>query len=397
MAFVSGLSTFLSNTQQKKEYGWRLLFRNSCLTSRYGHQRRSCKTVASLSEPKDKVASANLDWKKLGFSYMPTNCYIYATYKNGTWSELQTSQDPFIRIPIAATVLHYGQAAFEGLKAFACKDGSVRVFRPEKNAERLQLSAARIMMPLIPKEMFLDAIMRAVKDNIEYIPPYGSGGSLYIRPVLFGSGARVGLGPSEEYTFIVFVVPVGDYYKGGLSPVTALVMDQYDRASPRGVGNVKVGGNYAADLLPYMESKSQGYVVNLYLDPLERKYIEEFGTSNFIAIGNHGHTYITPDSASILKSITNQSLMQLAKEELGLKVECRKVALEEVEQFDEVAACGTAVVITPVTRIVYRDKVFTIGNDPDRPGPILNQLYELVRSIQTGEEMDKRHWMVPVV
>lgn len=285
------------------------------------------------------------------------------------------------------------QAAFEGLKAFACKDGSIRIFRPDKNAERLQLSASRVMMPLVPKEMFLDAVTRAVRENCEYLPPYKSGGSLYIRPFLFGSGARVGLGPSDEYLFIVFVVPVGDYYKGGLEPVMAVVTDNYDRAAPLGVGNVKVGGNYAADLLPYMQSKEKGYPVNLYLDPVERKYIEEFGTSNFIAIGNNRKSYITPNSTSILKSITNQSLMQLAQEELGLRVEQRRVAIDEVSHFDEVAACGTAVVVTPVGRIVYRDKVINIGSNPDQVGPVLKQLYEWMTSIQLGQVEDKRHWM----
>lgn len=324
---------------------------------------------------------------------MPTNCYVYSTYRNGHWSELETCSETSIKIPIAATVLHYGQAAFEGLKAFACKDGSIRIFRPEKNAERLQLSATRVMMPPVPKEMFLDAVVRAVRENCEYVPPYGSGGSLYIRPFLFGSGARVGLGPSDEYTFIVFVVPVGDYYKGGLAPVTAIVTDDYDRAAPLGIGNVKVGGNYAADLLPYMQSKEKGYPVNLYLDPVERKYIEEFGTSNFIAIGNNKQSFITPNSKSILKSITNQSLMQLAQEELGLQIEYRKVAIDEVSSFDEVAACGTAVVITPVGRIVYHDKVISIGKNPDQVGPTLKQLYELVTNIQFGNVVDKRHWM----
>ncbi|GJQ09285.1 hypothetical protein GpartN1_g1076.t1 [Galdieria partita] len=355
------------------------------------------KTVSCLSHSLHKASSAKVDWKNLGFGFMPTNCFVYATYQNGFWSELETSKETSIRIPIAATVLHYGQAAFEGLKAFACKDGSIRIFRPDKNAERLQLSASRIMMPLVPKEMFLDAVVRAVQENCEYVPPYGSGGSLYIRPFLFGSGARVGLGPSDEYTFIVFVVPVGDYYKGGLAPVTAIVTEDYDRAAPLGVGNVKVGGNYAADLLPYMKSKERGYPVNLYLDPVERKYIEEFGTSNFIAIGNKRTSFITPNSKSILKSITNQSLMQLAEEELGLQVEYRKVAIDEVSHFDEVAACGTAVVITPVGRIVYQDEVISIGNNPDQVGPVSKQLYELMRSIQFGQIPDKRHWMYKVV
>ncbi|EME32603.1 branched-chain amino acid aminotransferase [Galdieria sulphuraria] len=355
------------------------------------------KTVSCLSQSLQRASSASLDWKNLGFSFMPTNCFVCATYQNGCWGELEISKETTIRIPIAATVLHYGQAAFEGLKAFACKDGSIRIFRPEKNAERLQRSASRIMMPLVPKEMFLNAVVRAVQENCEYIPPYGSGGSLYIRPFLFGSGARVGLGPSDEYTFIVFVVPVGDYYKGGLAPVTAVVTEDYDRAAPLGVGNVKVGGNYAADLLPYMQSKEKGYPVNLYLDPVERKYIEEFGTSNFIAIGNNKKSFITPNSKSILKSITNQSLMQLAQEELGLQVEYRKVAIDEVSHFDEVAACGTAVVITPVGRIVYQGRVMNIGNNPDQVGPVLKQLYELMTSIQFGQIADKRHWMYRVV
>lgn len=329
--------------------------------------------------------SAHLDWENLGFQYINTGCFIQATWKDGEWSALHTTEDAYVRMHIGATALHYGQSCFEGLKAFRGRDQKIRLFRPDENARRLMSSADRLMMPRVPESLFLTAVHRAVRENEHFVPPYGTGGSLYIRPLLYGSGARIGLQSADEFTFLVLVVPVGDYYKGGLSPVTAVVMTDFDRAAPRGVGNVKVAGNYAADLLPNSLGKSAGYPINLYLDARNRRSIEEFGTSNFI--GLVGNSYVTPDSESVLPSITNKTLMQLARDR-GMTIEQREVGIDEVSSFDEVAACGTAVVITAVTRMVYGDDVIAIGKNPDAVGPKLKALYDEVRALQLGEIED---------
>lgn len=333
----------------------------------------------------------SIDWDNLGFQYMDTGNYVSMTWKDGQWGPLTVNHGAQMNMSVAATALHYGQSCFEGLKAFHGKDNKVRIFRPDENAKRMALSAERLLMPIVPKDLFLNAVHSIVQLNKQFVPPYGTGGSLYIRPLLFGSGARIGLQPADEYTFLVLVVPVGDYYKGGLSPVTAVVVEEYDRAAPRGVGHVKVAGNYAADLKPNTESKKAGFPINLYLDPVNQSTIEEFGTSNFIGIKNN--TYITPDSASVLRSITNKTLMQLAID-AGMKVEQRPVHIDEVESMEEVAACGTAVVITAVTRLSYKNKTITIGQEDkaDMVGPRLLDMYQKVRAIQQGELEDKYGW-----
>ncbi len=330
-----------------------------------------------------------IDWSQLGFSYMDTRSHIRYVWKEGSWGEGQLCNDPHLNIHIAATSLHYGQAAFEGLKAFAHKDGSVSIFRLEENCKRMAVTAKRIHMPEIPEAMFRDAVTRVVADNIDYVPPYGSSGALYIRPLLIGTGPRIGLQPADEFTFLVLVIPVGNYYKGGLSPVSAVIVEGFDRAAPHGVGHVKVAGNYAAGLEPQAVAKKMGYPINLFLDPKEHRYIDEFGTSNFIAIDKDG-TYVTPDSNSVLPSITNKTLMQLAQES-GRKVERRPIPLEEVAGFKEVAACGTAVVITPVNQIIHGDIVIDIGPS-DGVGPVFQDLYKQVRAIQKGEVEDKWGW-----
>jgi len=353
---------------------------------------RSLKCVISSSETSSKLAgTADIDWKSLLFAYIPTRCHVKYTYstETNTWSGPELQTESTVNLHIGATALHYGQSCFEGLKAFHCKDGKVRLFRPDENSKRLNTSAHRLCMPQVPLELFLEATKMAVRENVMYVPPYGSGGSLYIRPLLFGSGPKIGLAPADEYTLLVMVTPVGDYYKGGLSPVTGYICDGYDRAAPRGVGNAKVGANYAADILPNQECKKKGFPINLYLDALERKYVEEFGTSNFVAIKNG--TYVTPDSASVLKSITNKSLMELASLQ-GLKVEQRKISVDEIETFEEVAACGTAVVITPVSRFVRGDATIQIGDDPNAVGPTFASLYKKVRAIQTGDIEDQLGW-----
>lgn len=331
----------------------------------------------------------NIDWQALGFSYLQTRSHIQYTYRDEKWDQGVLCTAPYTQIHIAATALHYGQAAFEGLKAFACKDGQVRVFRVDENAKRMASSAHRLLMPEVPAALFEEAVMRVVADNRDYVPPYGTGGALYIRPLLFGSGARIGVQPADEYTFIVLVVPVGNYYKGGLQPVTAIIQDEYDRAAPLGIGHVKAAGNYATDMYPSKVAKAKGIPVCLYLDAREHRYVEEFGTSNFIAI-THDRHYVTPASVSILPSITNLTLMTLAAE-AGLVVERRPVLYEELGQFAEIAACGTAVVITPVNRILRGKQELTIGVH-DGCGPVLQQLYQTVRGIQVGDLPDPHHW-----
>lgn len=335
---------------------------------------------------------AGLDWNNLGFEFRPTNSHIQATYKNGVWGLLEKVTEPYIKLHIGATSLHYGQACFEGLKAFQCKDGKVRMFRPYENARRSEESCTRICIPPVPRELFVEACKTVIKDNIEFVPPYGSGGSLYLRPLVIGSGPRIGLQPSDEYTFVVLAIPAGDYYKGGVKAVKAVVVEDYDRAAPRGVGHVKVAGNYAADILPNILAKKSGYPIALYLDAKTNSLIEEFSTSNFLAIDSNNN-YVTPKSGAILSSITNKSLMELSRDS-GIVVQERPIHIEEVSQFKEVAACGTAVVITPVSSITYKDKVFLTNSGSEGIGPVLSQLYQRVRSIQTGDEVDKLNWMV---
>jgi branched-chain amino acid aminotransferase len=305
-------------------------------------------------------------------------------------------QEPTINLHIGATALHYGQSCFEGLKAFAHEDDNVYIFRPDENAKRIKSSCERTMMPFLSAEQFLEAVNLAVRDNIEYVPPYGSNGALYIRPLLFGSGPRIGLQPADEYTFIVMVLPVGDYYKGGLAkPVDGLIIEDFDRAAPRGVGNVKVAGNYAADLLPNMLSKKKGFPIGLYLDAQTHTKVEEFSTSNFVGIENAAKKYITPKSPSVLPSITNKSLMTIAADE-GFTVEQRDILVEELQDFDEVIAVGTAVVVSPVGSITRFDDEgeatkYSFGN-PKEVGSTTRRLYDIVRAIQNGEVEDKYNW-----
>ena len=376
-----------------------LLVARSCAFSvRHTLRQQSLTSLSASTSATTKLpGSAQLDvaWQDLGFEFRPTHSHVKLVYKEGVgWSEPELVQDPYIKTHIAATALHYGQACFEGLKAFTHSDGSVHLFRPTENAHRMQSSCQRLLMAELPDDLFVNAIRTAVLDNIDYVPPYGSNGALYIRPLLFGSGPRIGLQPADEYTFLVMVTPVGDYYKGGLSqPVNGLLMEQYDRAAPRGVGHVKVAGNYAADLLPNQLSKKQGFPIALYLDAKTNSLLEEFSTSNFAGI--RGNTYITPNSGSVLPSITNKSLMQIARD-LGMEVEDRDVSVEELATMDEVLAIGTAVVVTPVGSITRLSdgKRFEFGNG--EIGPVTRKLYDRVREIQNGETPDVHGWNVQV-
>ncbi|HNV51681.1 MAG TPA: branched-chain amino acid aminotransferase [Tenuifilaceae bacterium] len=333
----------------------------------------------------------NLDWKNLPFGYVKTNYNVRCTYKDGKWGNLEVSDSEYINIHMAATALHYGQEAFEGMKAYRGKDGKIRLFRWDENAKRLQHSAEGVLMEKVPTDLFHEAVIKAVKLNEEFVPPFGTGASLYIRPLLFGSGAEVGVRPAKEYMFVVFVSPVGPYFKEGFNPVKIAIVRDSDRAAPLGTGTFKVGGNYAASLRGVIKAHKAGYGSPMYLDTVEKRYIDEIGAANFFAIKNN--TYITPKSPSILASITNMSLIQLA-EDLGLKVERRPVAVEELESFEEVGACGTAAVISPIGEINDIDggKIYKFCQN-GKPGPISTKLYETLVGIQYGDIADKHNWV----
>ncbi len=334
----------------------------------------------------------NIAWDKLGFEFQPTKSNIRFHYADGAWDEGKLSSDYQISISVAANVLHYGQALFEGLKAFRCKDGKVRVFRPDENGKRLNNSARRLVMPEFPVERFVEAVRKVVADNIDYVPPYGSGGSLYIRPVMFGTSPQVGVSASFEYELIIMVMPVGPYYKGGIKPVDAMIERNYDRAAPHGTGNIKAAGNYAASLLPSKLAKQEHCPISLFLDPATHTYVDEFTTSNFLAVTRDGK-YVTSLSDSILPSVTNKSLMTVAAD-LGMPVERRKVRAEELADLAEVAACGTAVVITPVGRIF--DGATVYDYHLTEIGPWLKRLYDAMTGIQYGELPDTHKWMVEI-
>lgn len=335
-----------------------------------------------------------IDWSNLSFGYMKTDYNVRCYYRDGKWGELELCSEETLNIHMAATCLHYGQEAFEGLKAYRGKDGKIRIFRPEANAERLQSTCRGILMPEFPTEMFCEAVKKVVKTNERFIPPYESGASLYIRPLLIGTGAQVGVHPAKEYLFVVFVTPVGPYFKGGFATNPYVIIRQYDRAAPLGTGTFKVGGNYAASLRANKMAHDAGYASEFYLDAKEKKYIDECGAANFFGIKNN--TYITPLSTSILPSITNRSLMQLA-EDMGLKVERRPIPEEELTTFEEAGACGTAAVISPIERIddLENQKSYVIAKN-GKPGPISEKLYHKLRAIQYGDEPDPYGWVTVI-
>ncbi len=333
----------------------------------------------------------NIEWEKLGFEYRPTKSNLRFHYSDGKWDEGKLYNTYEVTMSVAANCLHYGQAIFEGLKAFRCQDGRVCIFRPDANGARMQSSAHHLLMPEFPVDKFVEAVRRVVADNLEYVPPYGTGGALYIRPVMFGTSPQIGISASKEYTLVFIVVPVGPYYKGGIKPVDAMISLDYDRAAPHGTGHIKAAGNYAASLTPSKVAKEHHCPVALFLDPKTHEFVDEFGTSNFLAITKDG-TYITPKSDSVLPSVTNRSLMQIA-EDLGIKVEHRPVRRAELPGLAEVAACGTAVVLTPVGRIFDGDQVYTYGTEI---GPTLKKLYDTMTGIQLGQIADQHGWLVEV-
>ena len=329
-----------------------------------------------------------IDWKNLGFGYSKADFNLRSWYRNGQWGELEVSESEDVTLHIGATAFHYGQEAFEGLKAFRGKDGKIRIFRMDENAKRMQRSAQGIMMAEVPSELFMEAVRKAVKLNEAYVPPFDSGASLYIRPLLIGTGAQIGVKPADEYLFMVMVMPVGPYFKEGFKPTDLVIYREYDRAAPLGTGKIKVGGNYAASMVSGQRAHQEGFSAVLYLDAREKKYIDECGPANFFAI--KGNSYITPKSESILPTITNMSLRQLASD-MGMKVEERRIPVEELPEFDEVGACGTAAVISPIKRVYDADKGIEYFYQTE-PGKVSVKLYEKLRGIQYGLEPDPYNW-----
>ena len=335
----------------------------------------------------------NLDWASLSFGYMKTDYNVRCYYRDGKWGEIEVCSDEYLKLHMAATCLHYGQEAFEGLKAYRCPDGKVRVFRVDENAARLQSTCRGIMMPEVSTELFTEMVKKVVRLNQEWIPTYESGATLYIRPLLIGTSAQVGVHPAKEYCFLIFVTPVGPYFKGGFAANPYVIIRDYDRSAPLGTGKYKVGGNYAASLFANNLAHEKGYACEFYLDAKEKKYMDECGAANFFGIKDN--TYVTPKSTSILPSITNKSLMQVA-EDLGMKVERRPIPEEELETFEEAGACGTAAVISPISYIDDLDtgKRYSFG---DKPGPMSKKLFDTLRGIQYGEIEDKHGWTTVVI
>ena len=333
----------------------------------------------------------NLDWSSLGFGYIQTDKRYVSNYKNGSWDEGTLTSDATITISECAGVLQYAQTVFEGMKAYTTEKGQIVVFRPDLNAERMVNSAKRLEMPPFPQDRFVDAVKQVVKANEGYVPPYGSGATLYIRPYMFGSDAVIGVKPANEYQFRIFCTPVGPYFKGGAKPITIRVSD-YDRAAPNGTGHIKAGLNYAMSLHAIVEAHEQGYAENMYLDSATRTKVEETGGANFLFVTRDGKV-VTPKSSTILPSITRRSLVYVAKEYLGLEVEERPVYFDEVKDFAECGLCGTAAVISPVGKIVDHGKEICLPSGMDEMGPVTKKLYETLTGIQMGRIEAPKGWI----
>ncbi|MBU0618297.1 MAG: branched-chain amino acid aminotransferase [Planctomycetes bacterium] len=333
---------------------------------------------------------ARLDWPNLDFGYRKTDANVRYTWKEGMWDKGVLTEEETIPLHMAATCLHYGQECFEGLKAFETKSGDAVVFRVDENARRFARSCKKIVMEPVSEEMFIEGVFRTVNANRRFLPPYGTGASLYIRPLMLGTGPQVGVKPAGEYMFMVFVTPVGPYFKTGFKPVNLIVEEEVDRAAPLGVGDVKVGGNYAAGLRASMAARAKGFTEVLYLDAKHKRYIDESGPANFYGI-TPDDQYVTPDSESILPSITNKSIITLA-EEMGLRPHRREIDVGEIFEFQEAGCCGTAAVITPVGSITYRDRKAVYSKD-GKAGKHSIELYEKLTAIQVGDEPDKYDWV----
>ncbi len=337
--------------------------------------------------------TVDIDWSKLGFSYMKTDLRYVSKWSNGEWDEGKLVEDNKLAISESSTALHYGQQCFEGLKAYRTKDGKVQLFRPDRNAARLNDSCNRVLMPEVPEEKFIDACIQVVKANEHFVPPYGTGGTLYLRPFVIGVGDNLGVKPAPEFIFCVFAVPVGAYFKGGMAPVNFITSD-FDRAAPYGTGAAKVGGNYAGSLMPHEEAVKNGFADCIYLDPATHTKIEEVGAANFFGI-TKDNKFITPKSPSILPSITKYSLLHVAKEYLGLETEERDVLIDNLDEFKEAGACGTAAVITPIGGIQHKGNLHVFHSETE-VGPVTKKLYETLCGIQFGDVEAPEGWIVEV-
>ena len=336
----------------------------------------------------------DLDWGNLPFDYVQTDYSFVANYKDGKWDEGTLTKDHSITLNECACVFQYAQTCFEGLKAYTTSDGKIVTFRPDLNADRMADSCARLEMPVFPKDKYIKAVLDVVKANIDWVPPYGSGAQLYIRPYMFGSNAVIGVKPAAEYQFRILVTPVGPYFKGGVKPIKVRISDR-DRAAPHGTGDIKAGLNYAMSLGNIMDAHRQGYAENIYLDPASHTYIEETGGANILCITKEGKL-ITPKSNSILPSITRRSLLVVAKEYLGLEVEERQISKEELADMKEIGLCGTAAVISPIGQIDDHGKSIMVPSGMDSIGPVLGKLRETLTGIQMGTEKAPEGWVVEI-
>ena len=339
------------------------------------------------------MGNESINWDKLGFDYIKTDKRYLSHWRNGEWDAGTLTEDNVLHISEGSTALHYGQQCFEGLKAYRCKDGSINLFRPDQNAARMQRSCARLLMPQVSTEQFIEACKAVVKANERFIPPYGTGGALYLRPFVIGVGDNIGVRTAPEFIFSIFAIPVGAYFKGGLTPHNFLI-SSYDRAAPQGTGAAKVGGNYAASLMPGAQAKKASFADCIYLDPLTHSKIEEVGSANFFGI-THDDKFVTPNSPSVLPGITRLSLIELAKPRLGLEVVEGDVFIDKLADFKEAGACGTAAVITPIGGIEYQNKLHVFYSEKE-VGPITQKLYKELTGVQTGDVEAPAGWIVKV-
>ena len=337
--------------------------------------------------------TVNIDWGNLGFNYIKTDYRYISYWKDGKWDDGNLIEDNMLTISEASTALHYGQQCFEGLKAYRTKSGKIQLFRPDENAKRMNNSLSKLLMPEIPVDKFIDACKQVVKANEHFVPPYGTGGTLYLRPFVIGVGDNIGVKPATEYIFVVFCLPVGNYFKGGMTPCNFMIAD-YDRAAPHGTGANKVGGNYAASLQPHKVAVDRGFADCIYLDPATRKNIDEVGAANFFGI-TRNNKFVTPKSSSILPSITKYSLKHIAEHYLGMKVYERNVPIDNLDEFKEAGACGTAAVITPIGGIEYNGHLHVFYSETE-VGPVIKELYRILCGIQFGDIEGPEGWIFEV-
>ena len=340
------------------------------------------------------MGKKNLDWGNLPFGYMNTDKLFVANYKNGKWDNVKLTKDDKVCITECAGVLQYAQTCFEGLKAYTTQDGRIVTFRPDLNAERMERSCKRLEMPVFPKERFVQACLDVIKANKDWVPPYGSGATLYLRPYMFGSDAVIGVKPANEYQFRILVTPVGPYFKGGVKPITVRLSD-LDRAAPHGTGDIKAGLNYAMSLYNIVDAHNNGFAENMYTDPATHTYIEETGGANVLFVTKDGKL-VTPKSDSILPSITRRSLVQVAKDYLNIEVEERKINKSELADFAECGLCGTAAVISPVGKINDHGKEIIYNEGKDEMGPVLSKLRDTLTGIQMGSIKAPEGWIYEI-